>query len=128
MLESKAAAGEAEELTFADFTELYMDELRQGKFWGVHHDLEQALGCPVDGAGEGPSFQAIFDYVYCGPGLVVEAVSSNSRGCSCAQCLHACVRAFMPVHWNHCCARQWFQINPECDRLTTGRRCRCAKS
>jgi len=74
ILEKKAEAGQEEVLSFEDFQECYMSELREGKFWGVHHDLQQALGCPVQGAGEGPSFRAVYDYIYCSPGLDVECV------------------------------------------------------
>ena len=49
-------------LTRADFHSVYQDELAQGKFWGVEHDL-----CVMRGRGlhkEGSTFTADFDYVY----------------------------------------------------------------
>ena len=73
-LDKKKEAGLEEALAFEDFVEVYMDELRQGKFWGVHHDLQQALACPVQAAGEGPAFQVVYDYIYSSPQLIVEAV------------------------------------------------------
>ena len=73
-LEKKKEAGQEEVLTFEDFTALYMSELGEGKFWGVHHDLQQALDCPVEGAGEGPSFRAVYDYIYSSPDLEIACV------------------------------------------------------
>jgi len=73
-LEKKKEAGEEEVLSFEDFTALYMSELNEGKFWGVHHDLQQALDCPVPGAGEGPSFRAVYDYIYSSPDLEIACV------------------------------------------------------
>jgi mRNA deadenylase 3'-5' endonuclease subunit Ccr4 len=74
VLQRRREAGEAEVITFEDFSGMYVSELREGKFWGVHHDLQQALDCPVEGAGVGPSFSAIYDYIYAGPGLRVQCV------------------------------------------------------
>mmetsp|Transcript_26854 Transcript_26854/g.38543 ORF Transcript_26854/g.38543 Transcript_26854/m.38543 type:complete len:467 (+) Transcript_26854:267-1667(+) len=74
VLEEKRRAGEAEVLTFDDYLGLYVRELHDGKFWGVDHDLRQRLDCPVDGAGEGQSFHAVYDYIYYNPGLKLEAI------------------------------------------------------
>jgi len=48
VLEKKREAGEDEVLTFEEFLGLYVSELAEGKFWGVHHDLQQRLESPVD--------------------------------------------------------------------------------
>ena len=50
-------------LTRADFHKLYQQELAEGKFWGVEHDVSVLRG----GRGmhvEGSVFTADFDYVY----------------------------------------------------------------
>eukprot|EP00960_Hanusia_phi_P036190 752195-Hanusia_phi.AAC.2 len=68
-------------LNFEEFTSIYMKELKDGKFWGVDHDLRQALGYPVEGAGGKEAFQvtsillllhladaktrqAVYDFIY----------------------------------------------------------------
>ncbi|KOO32654.1 hypothetical protein Ctob_013409 [Chrysochromulina tobinii] len=66
---SAAAAREAHggtALTRADFQKVYAEELAQGKFWGVEHDVRAVLGqglAPPAGGGT-PPFTARFDYVY----------------------------------------------------------------
>jgi hypothetical protein len=66
---SAAAAREAHggtALTRADFQKVYAEELAQGKFWGVEHDVRAVLGqglAPPAGVGT-PPFTARFDYVY----------------------------------------------------------------
>jgi hypothetical protein len=66
---SAAAAREAHggtALTRADFHRVYAEELAQGKFWGVEHDVRAVLGqglAPPAGVGT-PPFTARFDYVY----------------------------------------------------------------
>lgn len=57
-------------LSFDDFVAIYLDELNQGKFWGIAWDIAQ-LGepLPVDGV-----FQARYDRMYCSPSLMPVAV------------------------------------------------------
>uniref|UniRef100_A0A7S1EDE4 Endonuclease/exonuclease/phosphatase domain-containing protein n=1 Tax=Hemiselmis andersenii TaxID=464988 RepID=A0A7S1EDE4_HEMAN len=77
--ESRSAARLMEErgegkLLLQDFEEVYLSELKEGKFWGVDYDLDQALSCGVDKSGEAP-FQTRFDYVWhTSETLSVEAV------------------------------------------------------
>ena len=57
-------------LTFYDFKEVYLDELKQGKFWGIAWDLA-ALGepLPVDDV-----FRARYDRMYCSSASLAPAV------------------------------------------------------
>ena len=50
-------------LTRADFQELYAEEVMQGKFWGVEHDLALVTGTGMTVPGAAP-FTARFDYIY----------------------------------------------------------------
>lgn len=65
-------------LTFEDFISVYLDELRQGKFWGIAWDLA-ALGepLPIEDV-----FQARYDRMYCStaltPAVVLDTVSDEA--------------------------------------------------
>jgi hypothetical protein len=48
-------------LTRTDFISIYQDELAQGKFWGVEHDVRVMRGA---GLSDGKAFTANFDYIY----------------------------------------------------------------
>jgi hypothetical protein len=52
-------------LTLEGFLNVYLDELRQGKFWGIAHDLA-VLGEPLPDAGV---FAARYDRMYCSAAL-----------------------------------------------------------
>mmetsp|Transcript_6338 Transcript_6338/g.15327 ORF Transcript_6338/g.15327 Transcript_6338/m.15327 type:complete len:100 (+) Transcript_6338:1-300(+) len=67
-------------LALSDFVQVYKEELAQGKFWGVDHDLRQALGCGVSRE-EGRFFEARFDHIFFSPSaslLAVVAPAANS--------------------------------------------------
>jgi hypothetical protein len=57
-------------LTRADFHKVYAEELAQGKFWGVEHDVRAVLGHGLapsrapSAVADTPPFTARFDYVY----------------------------------------------------------------
>ena len=61
-------------LLFEDFLAVYLNELAEGKYWGVNYDMKQALGFPVKGAGEGEAFRAVFDYVFHSEGVQPVAI------------------------------------------------------
>ena len=63
LLQAKAEAGEVESLTYADFRSIYAEEMSQGKWWGVEHDLAAVNGTGLAVPGEDP-FTARFDYMY----------------------------------------------------------------
>ena len=46
-----------------DFHAVYADELSQGKFWGVEHDLRVLRGAGLRAEGSAP-FTAAFDYIW----------------------------------------------------------------
>ena len=46
-----------------DFHAVYADELAQGKYWGVEHDLRVVTGTGLASPTE-PPFTATFDYLY----------------------------------------------------------------
>jgi len=50
-------------LTREDFHAVYADELAQGKFWGVEHDLRVLRGAGLRAEGSAP-FTAAFDYIW----------------------------------------------------------------
>jgi len=50
-------------LTFEDFLGVYTQELAEGKFWGVEHDLRAMGGAGMAVPAEGPC-ELRFDYVY----------------------------------------------------------------
>lgn len=60
---ARQARGGAEELLRDEFIALYVEELRQRKFWGVEHDLRVMRGAGLGQPGSAP-FTARFDYVY----------------------------------------------------------------
>ncbi|KAL9181355.1 hypothetical protein ACHAXT_010160 [Thalassiosira profunda] len=66
-------------LSFDDFVAVYLDELRQGKFWGIAWDLS-ALGepLPVEGV-----FEARYDRMYCSSSLVAAAVLDTTSAIAC---------------------------------------------
>lgn len=54
----------SDHLTFGDFKEIYARELREGKYWGVQHDLN---ACGVDfssAADQAKPFEAAFDGIH----------------------------------------------------------------
>ena len=57
-------------LTYSDFVTVYLDELRQGKFWGIAWDLAK-LGEPLKVSGV---FQARYDRMYFSSSLAPTAV------------------------------------------------------
>mmetsp|Transcript_17213 Transcript_17213/g.25630 ORF Transcript_17213/g.25630 Transcript_17213/m.25630 type:complete len:450 (-) Transcript_17213:28-1377(-) len=64
-------------LTFSDFVAVYLDELRQGKFWGIAWDLAK-LDEPLD---VDEVFQARYDRMYCSaslqPMVVLDTISTQ---------------------------------------------------
>jgi len=50
-------------LSYEDFRALYVEELKEGKFWGVEHDLRELLGFGLEEPASGPC-QLRFDYIY----------------------------------------------------------------
>ena len=64
-------------LTFTDFVAVYLDELRQGKFWGIAWDLAK-LDEPLDVKGV---FEARYDRIYCSaslqPAAVLDTISTE---------------------------------------------------
>jgi hypothetical protein len=52
-------------LSLEGFVQVYQDELKQGKFWGIAHDLA-VLGEPLSDAG---LFQSRYDRMYCSAGV-----------------------------------------------------------
>mmetsp|Transcript_19524 Transcript_19524/g.32119 ORF Transcript_19524/g.32119 Transcript_19524/m.32119 type:complete len:424 (-) Transcript_19524:470-1741(-) len=56
-------------ISFQDFISVYQNELDQGKFWGVEHDLVCITGCGVAIKNEAP-FTARFDHIYYTPDLM----------------------------------------------------------
>ena len=57
-------------LSLDGFLEVYLEELRGGKFWGIEHDLA-VLGEPLPDAGK---FTARYDRIYCSAALRPTAV------------------------------------------------------
>lgn len=49
-------------LSFSEFLSIYEKELREGKFWNVHHDM-QVCGVAINAPSTQP-FEAYFDYIY----------------------------------------------------------------
>ena len=66
-------------LTFDNFVGVYLDELRQGKFWGIAWDLA-ALGDPLEVNGV---FQARYDRMYCSSSLMPAAVLDTISNTAC---------------------------------------------
>ena len=66
-------------LAFDNFVGVYLDELRQGKFWGIAWDLA-ALGDPLDVNGV---FQARYDRMYCSSSLMPAAVLDTISNTAC---------------------------------------------
>lgn len=60
---ARDARGEIARLTREDFHSVYAEELRQGKFWGIEHDLRAVTGDGLASPSK-PPFTARFDYVY----------------------------------------------------------------
>ena len=61
---ARLARGEdVTDLTKRDFEWIYAQELSNGKFWGIEHDLRVVTGTGLATAGE-PPFTARFDYAY----------------------------------------------------------------
>ena len=54
-----------EELTLDEFCALYVGECREGKYWGVEHDMA-LFGCTVQAPWTKP-FETVFDFVYYTP-------------------------------------------------------------
>ena len=52
-----------------DFLEVYSQELAQGKFWGIEHDLRVVNGRGLAAKDAAP-FTARFDYLYYTPGAL----------------------------------------------------------
>jgi len=52
-----------DDMSAEDFLRLYVEELHEGKFWGVEHDLQALCGKGLAVPEEGPC-QLRFDYVY----------------------------------------------------------------
>ena len=66
-------------LSKEDFVAVYLDELRQGKFWGVAWDLA-ALGEPLDVTGV---FEARYDRMYCSESIRTAAVLDTVSSSAC---------------------------------------------
>lgn len=66
-------------LTFDDFLAVYLDELRQGKFWGIAWDLA-ALDEPLHVT---DVFKARYDRMYCSPSLVPVTVLDTTSDVAC---------------------------------------------
>ena len=67
----EAKGSDALELT--EFVGVYEEEVAQGKFWGVEHDLRVLRGDGLAVAGA-PPFTAVFDYVFASDSLEVVGV------------------------------------------------------
>ena len=57
-------------LELGEFVGVYAEEVAQGKFWGVEHDLRVLRGDGLAVAGAAP-FTAVFDYVFASDSLEV---------------------------------------------------------
>jgi len=66
-------------LSKQSFIEVYEDELKGGKFWGIAHDMA-VLGEPLEDAGV---FQARFDRIYCSSILKPTAVMDFTSSVPC---------------------------------------------
>ena len=66
-------------LTFDDFVAVYLDELNQGKFWGIAWDLA-ALGEPLP---VNDVFRARYDRMYCSSSLKPAAVMDTLSDVAC---------------------------------------------
>lgn len=66
-------------LTFDDFVAVYLDELNQGKFWGIAWDLA-ALGEPLP---VNDVFRARYDRMYCSLSLMPAAVLDTISDVAC---------------------------------------------
>ncbi|KAL7534215.1 hypothetical protein ACHAXR_009884 [Thalassiosira sp. AJA248-18] len=66
-------------LTYDDFVGVYLDELRQGKFWGIAWDLS-TLGEPLL---VNDVFQARYDRMYCSSSLMPVAVLDTTSDVAC---------------------------------------------
>ena len=66
-------------LSLDEFIEVYEEELRNGKFWGIAHDLA-VLGEPLPDAGV---FQARFDRIYCSSAIKPVAVVDTTCSKPC---------------------------------------------
>ena len=66
-------------LSLDDFIEVYEEELRNGKFWGIAHDLA-VLGEPLPDAGV---FQARFDRMYCSSAIKPVAIVDTTCSKPC---------------------------------------------
>jgi len=66
-------------LTLENFVSVYLDELRQGKFWGIAWDLA-ALGEPLDVKSV---FRARYDRIYCSQSLEPAAVLDTLSEAAC---------------------------------------------
>jgi len=73
---------EGGKLGFEGFARVYEAELRQGKFWGVAHDLH-ALGSPPEGMGTAGLFTARYDRIYTSSCLEVLAVRDSLSDAAC---------------------------------------------
>mmetsp|Transcript_19193 Transcript_19193/g.24882 ORF Transcript_19193/g.24882 Transcript_19193/m.24882 type:complete len:138 (-) Transcript_19193:2343-2756(-) len=66
-------------LSFEDFVQVYQEELTQGKFWGIAHDLHR-LNEPLPNIG---LFNARYDRIYFSRALQPSAVLDTTSSTAC---------------------------------------------
>ena len=100
LLLAHAEVGEPECLTSADLLAIYQEELDQGKFWAIEHDLTRLNGAGLARPGDAP-WEARFDYIYFTAGTlrcdaVMESLAEDDR----ARLYSAGERAILPNSWH----------------------------
>ncbi|KAJ1452444.1 Endonuclease/exonuclease/phosphatase [Pelagophyceae sp. CCMP2097] len=76
-------------LSVDSFVEIYRQELRQGKVWGVAHDLGALGKWPLPQTRKGALFTARFDRIYCSEHLRVVSVRDSTSDVPCPNANHA---------------------------------------